>query len=141
MDELLQLADRVRELREVKSEQKAVLDSVEAELKDTEQQLAEAMTAAECPNFTRGNKQFILTSTTRWSAETDKKDDLYKALHKQGLDSLFSVNTQTLGSFVREQANEYADEHDGNEGLPEWLSGLVKSYDQVGITIRKATKK
>ncbi|GHU53699.1 hypothetical protein FACS1894132_06590 [Clostridia bacterium] len=140
MDELLQLADKVRELRDTKTEQKAVLDAVETELKDTEQQLTEVMTAAEVPNFTRGDKQFILTSTTRWSAETDKKEELYNVLHEQGYDELFTVNTQTLGSFVKEQASEFADEH-GEDGLPDWLLGMVKSYDQVGITVKKATKK
>jgi hypothetical protein len=126
-----------------------VLDAVESELKDTERQLTEAMTAAEvprglgCPHFnnTRGDKQFILTSTTRWSAETNKKDELYRQLREQGYDELFTVNTQTLGSFVKEQASEFADKHNGEDGLPDWLLGLVKSYDQVGITVKKATKK
>jgi hypothetical protein len=64
---------------------------------------------------------------------------LYAALHEQGYEELFTVNTQTLGCFVKEQAVEYADEHEGNDGLPDWLDGLVKPYEQVGITVKKVS--
>jgi hypothetical protein len=65
---------------------------------------------------------------------------LYNALKKQGYDSLFTINARTLSSFVRGLTEDYAAEHDGAEGFPEWISGLVKSYDNIGITIKKSTK-
>jgi len=81
-----------------------------------------------------------MTTTTRWSAEAERKQELYDALRAGGYDHLFSVNHQTLGSFVREQVEETAD-NNGETHVPEWLEGLVKSYDDIGITMRKASKK
>jgi len=140
MEELLILADKLRELRTEKEGLTATLKDVNAEIDDIERELSEAMTAAECPNFTRGDKQFILTTTTRWSPETDRKDELYAALKEKGYDHLFTVNAQTLGSFVKEQIVETADDN-GETHIPDWLCGLVKSYDDVGITMKTATKK
>ena len=51
------------------------------------------------------------------------------------MNHLFSVNHQTLGSFVKEQVEETADES-GETHVPDWLLGLVKNYDDVGITVR-----
>lgn len=140
MQELFTLADKLRRLREEKDDFTARLKNLNTEIDAVEQELSDAMTTAECSNFTRGDKQFIITATTRWSAEAERKDELYDALRENGYDHLFSVNTQTLGSFVREQVNETADEN-GETHIPDWLSGLVKSYDDVGITMKSATKK
>jgi len=140
MEELLTLADKLRKLREEKDSLTATLKDINAEIDDVTRELSDAMLDAECSNFTRGDKQFILTTTTRWSAETDRKDELYAALKKKGYDHLFTVNAQTLGAFVREQVNETAGES-GENRVPDWLCGLVKSYDDVGITMKSTTRK
>lgn len=140
MDELFTLADKLRQLRSEKDDFTAMLKDINAEIDAVEYALQEAMAKAECPNFTRGDKQFILTATTRWSAETDRKDALYAALRENGYGHLFTVNTQTLGSFVREQVKDTEDEN-GETCIPDWLLGLVKSYDDIGITMKAATKK
>ena|GEM_PF-602428 len=137
---LFTLADRLRELRDEKGSFAAMLKEINGEIEDVEAQLAAEMLEAECPNFTRGGRQFIMTTTTRWSAETDCKDALYAALKEHGYEHLFSVNAQTLGSFVKEQVAETADES-GETHIPDWLTGLVKSYDDVGITVKKSTNK
>lgn len=140
MDDLFSLADKLRELREEKDDYTAMLKEITTEIEITEQKLSDAMAAAECPNFTRGDKQFILTATTRWSAAAERKTELYDALIAKGYNHLFSVNAQTLGSFVREQVDETADEN-GEVHVPEWLTGLVRGYDDIGITMKTATKK
>ena len=140
MDELFNLADKLRALREEKDDFTAMLKDLNTEIDTVERQLSDAMATAECSNFTRGDKQFIITTITRWSADAERKDELYAAFRENGYDHLFTVNTQTLGSFVREQVNETADEN-GETHIPDWLSGLVKSYDDVGITMKSATKK
>ena len=140
MDELFTLADKLRELRAEKDAYTAMLKDINGDIETVELELSDAMAAAECSNFTRGDKQFILTTATRWSAEPDRKEELYDALKENGYEHLFTVNAQTLGSFVKEQVNETADEN-GETHVPEWLSGLVKSYDDVGITMKSATKK
>jgi len=140
MENLFILADKLRELREEKDMQTAILKDINAEIDAADYKLSEAMAEAECPNFTRGDKQFILTTTTRWSPEAERKEELYAVLKENGYDHLFTVNAQTLGSFVREQVEETEDEN-GETHIPDWLSGLVKSYDDVGITMKKAIKK
>jgi len=140
MDNLFTLADKLRELREEKDVQTQLLKDINAEIDEAVYRLSEAMAEAECSNFTRGEKQFILTTTTRWSPETERKDELYDALKENGYDHLFTVNAQTLASFVREQVEETADAN-GETHIPDWLDGLVKSYDDVGITMKKAPKK
>jgi len=137
MEELLTLADKLRKLREEKDDLTATLKDINAEIDGVERELSDAMLDAECSNFTRGDKQFILTTTTRWSAETDRKDELYAVLKEKGYDHLFTVNAQTLAKFVKEQVEENETENE----VPEWLSGLVKSYDDIGITMKSVTKK
>lgn len=136
---MFELADKLRSLRDNKSNTEQTLKAINADIDITEKELSDVMAEAECPNFTRGDKMFILTTTTRWSAETERKEDLYDALRKNGYDHLFSVNHQTLGSFVKEQVQETEDDK-GETHIPGWLEGLVKSYDDIGITMRKATK-
>lgn len=140
MDKLFTLADRLRELRAEKDDYTAMLKDVNTEIESAERELTDAMAQAECPNFTRGDKQFIITTTTRWSPEADRKEELYAALRDNGYDHLFTVNAQTLGSFVREQVAETEDAN-GETHIPEWLDGLVKSYDDIGITMKSAAKK
>jgi hypothetical protein len=140
MENLFNLADKLRNLRDEKDGFTAMLKEINGEIESVEQELSDTMTESECPNFTRGDKQFILTTTTRWSAETEQKEALYVALKSQGYEHLFSVNSQTLAKFVKEQIEETADEQ-GVTHIPDWLSGLVKSYDDVGITMKKVNKK
>ena len=126
MNELFNLADKLRELREEKDAQAAILKDINGEIAAVERELSEEMTAAECTNFTRGDRQFVLTSTTRWSPETERKEELYETLKAKGYGHLFTINAQTLASFVREQVGETEDEN-GDTHIPDWLLGFVKS--------------
>ena len=98
------------------------------------------MAEAECPNFTRGDKQFILTTRTQWSPEIERKEELYAAIKENGYGHLFTVNARTLASFVKEQVAETMND-EGETHVPEWLAGLVKSYDDIGITMKATSKK
>jgi len=137
---LFDLADRFKTLRDERDAMKDELTAANEALKEAEHKLTDAMAEAECPNFSRGGRQFIMTTNTRWSAEAERKQELYDALRRGGYEHLFTVNAQTLGSFVREQVEETADEN-GETHVPDWLAGMVKSYDDIGITLRKAAKK
>ena len=137
---MLELADRYKSLREERDALKEQLAAANKSLEEAEHRLTDAMAEADCPNFSRSGKQLIMTTTTRWSAEAERKQELYDALRRGGYEHLFSVNAQTLGSFVREQVEETAD-NNGETHVPEWLDGLVKSFDDIGITMRKAPKK
>jgi hypothetical protein len=133
--ELFGLAEEFRQKREIRDLVKEQLAELNDELKQAQTALTDAMAAAECPSFTHGDKAFSLTCTKRYSAATERKEELYATLREQGYEHLFTVNAQTLGSFVKEQADEETGE------LPDWLCGLVNSYDDIGIQMRKATKK
>ena len=137
MNNLFELADKLRELREEKTVQEKKLEDIKAEIKNTVSALSDAMVESECSNFNRGDKKFVLTTTTYYSPETDRKEDLYAALKANGHEHLFSVNSKTLSSFVKGEIESTMDDN-GETHVPEWLSGLVKSYDEVGITMRKA---
>ena len=139
-NKMFELADKLRALRQEKDDFTAMLKDVNEDIEAVESELSDVMANAECTSFTRGDKQFIMTTTSRWSAEADRKEDLYAALRDNGYEHLFTVNHQTLGSFVREQVAESMDDN-GETHVPDWLSGLVKSYDDIGITMKKVTKK
>jgi hypothetical protein len=134
------LADKLRNLREEKDDQIAILKDITNEINEVENELVAAMVDEEVPNFTRGDKQFVMITKTHWSPEKDRKEDLYAALIENGHEELFTVNSQTLSSFVKEQIEETADEN-GETSIPDWLVGLVSSYDNTGITMRAANKK
>ena len=137
---MFELADRYKTLREERDALKAQLSTANKALEEAGHKLTDMMAEAECPNFSRSGKQFIMTTTTRWSAEAERKQELYDALRAHGYEHLFSVNAQTLGSFVREQVEETAGEN-GETHVPDWLSGLVKGYPDIGITMKTAVKK
>ncbi|MCL2301537.1 MAG: hypothetical protein FWC27_15460 [Firmicutes bacterium] len=136
-NELFALADRLRELREEKDDAERVVKDITADIDATEQRLAEAMVDSETQNFTRAGRMFCLTIKTRASAVAGQKDDLYDALKQNGFGDLVyeTVNANTLSSFVKEQLA-------GNEDrLPEWLDGLVRVFEQTGVSVRKTSKK
>ena len=140
MNELFSLADRLRELKEEKNAFVAQLKDITTDIETVIYKLTEAMATAECSNFTRNGKQFIMTNTTRWSPEAERKEELYAVLKENGYDHLFTINSQTMSSFIKEQVRETADDN-GNTHVPDWLEGLVKSFDDIGITMKAATKK
>ena len=136
-NELFALADRLRELRDERDDMERVVKDIVAEIEATEQRLAEAMIDSETQNFTRAGRMFCLTTKTRASAIAGAKESLFAALRENGFGDLVyeTVNANTLSSFVKEQLAEH------EERLPEWLDGLVKVFEQTGISVRKTTKK
>ena len=137
MDNLFELADELRRLREIKSDIKIALEDTNSKIDAVEKKMVDSMSDSECPSFTRGDKKFIMTTTPNWSAESDCKEELYDVLKNRGLQHLFTINSRTLSSFIRDTVDDTEDEN-GETHIPDWLDGLVKCYDKVGITMRKA---
>ena len=136
-NELFALADRLRSLRDERDDQERIVKDIIAAIEDTEQRLAEAMIDSETQNFTRAGRMFCLTTKVRASALAGAKQELFEALKQNGFGDLVceTVNANTLSSFVKEQLA-------GNEdALPAWLDGLVKVFEQTGVSVRKTTKK
>lgn len=136
-NEMFTLAERLKELRDTKTELEKKTKENNASIDEVEQQLVRMMVDTETQNFTRGGTMFSLTNKTRASAVSDSKAKLYRALKRKGYGDLVyeTVNANSLSAFVNEQISE------NNEELPKWLSGLVNVYPQTKVSVRKATHK
>ena len=133
---MYELAERLKQLREKKKAAEQQLKDVHAEIEKTEYQLSMQMAETETQNFTRAGTMFALTTKTRASAMAGRKDELYAALKENGYGDLVyeTVNANSLSAFVKEQIAENQDT------VPEWLSGLVHIYEQTSVSVRQSAK-
>ena len=135
-DKMFQLADRLRELKEAKKQAEQQVKDINADIDETEYALSELMAESETQNFTRSGTMFFLTTTTRASALSEKKTELYEVLKEKGFGDLVyeTVNANSLSAFVKEQTAENEDL------LPDWLDGLVTVFEKTSVGVRKTAK-
>ncbi len=135
-ENMFELADKLKNLREQKADTEALLKELGEQIDETDYRLSEIMAVTETQNFTRSGTMFCLTTKTRASAVAGSKEGLYSALRQQGFGELVyeTVNANSLSSFVKEQIEENGD------ALPDWLIGLVNVYDKTTVGVRKASK-
>lgn len=133
---MYELAERLKQLREKKKAAEQQLKDVHAEIAQTEYQLSMQMAETETQNFTRAGTMFTLTTKIRASAVAGRKEELYVALKENGYNDLVyeTVNANSLSAFVKEQISENQDT------IPDWLNGLVHVYEQTAVSVRKSTK-
>jgi hypothetical protein len=133
---LFELADQLKDLRDMKKGLEQKLKDINAQLEEKDATLAAAMTESETQNFTRAGIMFCLTNTTRASATAERKEELFDALRTEGFGDLIyeTINANSLSAFVKEQMAENADT------LPGWLNGLVNIYEKATVGVRKATR-
>ena len=130
-DRMMELADKVLDLRSKKTELEKQLKELNGELDDTEFELISIMTDKEVDSFKRNGVNFIVATKEFRSANPESKDTLYSELRNRGMDYLFTVNAQTLSAKVKELTEE-------NEGImPEWLNGLINTFEKQYISVRK----
>lgn len=142
IEEMFDLAETLRELREQKTDLEKELEEVKTLIEKTDFQpgqelpVSERMAETETQNFTRSGTMFYLTTKTRASAVAGSKEELYDALRREGFGDLVyeTVNANSLSAFVKEQITENEDE------LPDWLDGLVNVFDKTTVGVRKAKK-
>lgn len=135
-EQLFELADRLRTLRDEKAEAEQRLKEINAELDEADYRLSELMAETETQNFTRAGMMFCLTTKTRASATAGRKEELFAALRGEGFGDLVyeTVNANSLSAFVKEQIAENGDV------LPAWLEGLVNVFEKTSVSLRKASK-
>ena len=135
-EQLFELADRLRALRDEKSEAEKRVKALNAEIDEVDYRLSELMADTETQNFTRAGMMFCLTTKTRASAAAGRREELFAALRGEGYGDLVyeTVNANSLSAFVKEQMVENAD------ALPAWLDGLVNVFEKTGVSLRKASK-
>ena len=131
------LAEELKQLRDSKKEVEQRKKDIDAELDKVERELADLMAGTETQNFTKSGVMYSLTVKNRASAVAERKDKLFDALKKNGYGDLVyeTVNANSLSAFVNEQVAQNED------NLPAWLNGLVNIYEQVNVSVRKATRR
>jgi hypothetical protein len=135
-NEMFELADRFKILKESKKEAEEALKAINTELEQVELKLAELMVNEETQSFNRSGTLFYLITKTYASAIGASKEQLHEALRQNGYGSLIyeTVNANSLSAFVKEQIAENGDE------LPDWLKGLVNVFEKTTVTVRKAAR-
>ncbi len=135
-EQLFDLADRLRALRDAKADAEQQLKQINAEIDEVDYRLSELMAESETQNFTRSGTMFCLTTKTRASAAAGRKDELFSALRGEGYGDLVyeTVNANSLSAFVKEQIAE------NDDALPAWLDGLVNVFEKTSVSLRKASK-
>lgn len=133
-NKLLELSDRLKLLKERKSELEAQTKKVEEEIDGVTTEMIGIMTTEELTSFKRDGTTFSLVVQEYPSAESDRKPELWDAMRANGYDELFSINSKTLSATVKEIMTE-------NGGvLPEWLEGLIKIAEKNSIRLTKSKK-
>ena len=134
MNDMFELADKLKELRDKKQHLAEETKKNNAEIEDTEYKLSLEMASSETQSFNRSGTLFYLCTKLYASAVKENKAELYEALKNEGYGSLITetVNANSLSAFVKEQMA------DNDDVLPDWLEGKVNVFDKVTIGIRKS---
>jgi len=131
---MLELADRLVELREAKAVAEAQLTAINGDIENVQAQLISVMTEQECSGFKRGNKNFSLVVTALPSPVVECKAELWEVMKAKGFEGLFTINSRTLQSTIKELI-------EANDGmLPDWLDGLIRVAEKATVRVTKSTK-
>lgn len=126
-----ELADKVLVLRDKKGELESALKEINKELEHTEFELIAIMADRDIDSFKRNGINFIVATKEFRGANPETKEELYARFRELGMDYLFTINAQTLSAKVKELTEE-------NDGVtPEWLDGLINTYEKTYISVRK----
>ena len=134
MNDMFELADKLKELRDKKQHLAEETKKNNAEIEETEYKLSLEMASSETQSFNRSGTLFYLCTKLYASAVKENKAELYEALKNEGYGSLITetVNANSLSAFVKEQMA------DNDDVLPDWLEGKVNVFDRVTVGIRKS---
>ena len=129
---MMELADRLIQLRELKAATQAGLKDIEEQIDEVEAQLIASMTDQECTGFKHDGRTFSLVVKEYPGAIPESKQELYAAMKAHGFEHLFTINTNTLSGTIKElKANN-------DDVLPDWLEGLISTYEQTSIRVLKS---
>lgn len=134
MNDMFELADKLKELRDKKQHLAEETKKNNAEIEETEYKLSLEMASSETQSFNRSGTLFYLCTKLYASVVKENKAELYETLKNEGYGSLITetVNANSLSAFVKEQMA------DNDDVLPDWLEGKVNVFDKVTIGIRKS---
>ena len=131
---LLELSDRLKELRTQKSDLEREVKGINEEIDGVTTEMIDLMTTEELTSFNRNGTTFSLVTQEYPAPEPERKGELWEVMKKNGFEDLFTINSQTLSATVKELIA-------ANEGvLPEWLDGLIKIAEKISIRVAKSKK-
>ena len=131
---LLELSDRLKELRTQKSDIEREVKGINEEIDGVTTEMIDLMTTEELTSFNRNGTTFSLVTQEYPAPEPERKGELWEVMKKNGFEDLFTINSQTLSATVKELIA-------ANEGvLPEWLDGLIKIAEKNSIRVAKSKK-
>ena len=131
---LLELSDRLKELRTQKSDLEREVKGINEEIDGVTTEMIDLMTTEELTSFNRNGTTFSLVTQEYPAPEPERKGELWEVMKKNGFEDLFTINSQTLSATVKELIV-------ANEGvLPEWLDGLIKIAEKNSIRVAKSKK-
>lgn len=128
---IFELSDELKALKDMKKAQDEELKKTNVAITEVEKALIDEMVNAEISSFKRNGQGFSLVIQNYPQAEPEQKDKLYKELKARGYEHLFTINHQTLTSTLKEMITENED------AMPDWLEGLVKTFEKTSIRIYK----
>lgn len=131
---LLELADKLKSLKEEKKELDNRAKEINAEIEEVESEMVQLMLEQEVGKFERAGSTFYINTKLFASPVAERKQELYEALKTKGYGDLVkeTVIANSLSAFIKEQMEENEDQ------LPEWLEGLVNVYEKNTIGIRRS---
>ena len=131
---LLELSDRLKELRTQKSDLEREVKGINEEIDGVTTEMIDLMTTEELTSFNRNGTTFSLVTQEYPAPEPERKGELWEVMKKNGFEDLFTINSQTLSATVKELIA-------ANEGvLQEWLDGLIKIAEKNSIRVAKSKK-
>ena len=131
---LLELSDRLKELRMQKSDLEREVKGINEEIDGVTTEMIDLMTTEELTSFNRNGTTFSLVTQEYPAPEPERKGELWEVMKKNGFEDLFTIHSQTLSATVKELIA-------ANEGiLPEWLDGLIKIAEKNSIRVVKSKK-
>lgn len=133
MQQIIELATKLKELKDKKKETEQLLKTLEAEIEETEALLSQEMVNSEVQNFNKDGTTFYLQTKTYANIKPEFKQEVYNWLKTNGYESLVyeTVNAQRFSAFVKELLEE------GDE-LPSELKDKVNVFEKITVGMRKA---
>ncbi len=130
-ERMFEIADKYKGLRITKDDLQFQLKELNKEIDIAERELLDAMVNDEVDSFKRNGATFSMVMKEYPSAVAERKQELYDVMKNKGFEHLFTINTNTLSSTLKEMK-----ENNDNE-MPDWLEGLVKICEKPSIRLKK----
>lgn len=133
MQQIIELATKLKELKDKKKETEQLLKTLEAEIEETEALLSQEMVNSEVQNFNKDGTTFYLQTKTYASIRPEYKQQVYDWLKANGFESLVyeTVNPQRFSAFIKELLEE-------EDELPGELKDKVNIFEKITVGMRKA---